>query len=188
LIWHIALVGFELLDGVVHARFAAVQHRPVLAQSLRLTDLGFLGLTRFAAVGAQGSWWFSRLQTSVGIFTADGRRAELEDLLAAPTADAYDAWVELGVTARLMAVRVRQDVADNTRRKLRAAATGKGQPVSKRRLASAGWNVYVSNIPVEHLSMQEAVVLAGVRWQIELLFKLWKSHGRIAEWAASGNP
>ena len=86
MIWHIALVGFELLDGVVHARFAAVQHRPVLAQSLRLTDLGFLGLTRFAAVGAQGSWWFSRLQTSVGIFTADGRRAELEDLLAAPTA------------------------------------------------------------------------------------------------------
>ena len=68
MIWHIALVGFELLDGVVHARFAAVQHRPVLAQSLRLTDLGFLGLTRFAAVGAQGSWWFSRLQTSVGIF------------------------------------------------------------------------------------------------------------------------
>jgi hypothetical protein len=139
-------------------------------------------------VGAQGSWWFSRLQTSVGIFTPDGRRAELEDLLAAPTADAYDAWVELGVTARLMAVRVRQDVADNTRRKLRAAATGKGQPVSKRRLASAGWNLYVSNIPVEHLSMQEAVVLAGVRWQIELLFKLWKNHGRVADWAASGNP
>ena len=50
--------------------------------------------------------------------------------------------------------------------------------MSARRLAGADWNVYVTNIPVEHLSVLEAVVLAGVRWQIELLFKLWKSHGR----------
>jgi hypothetical protein len=187
-----SVVGFELLDGVVHDRLAAVQHTPLPAQGLRLADLGFFSLTRFAAVGAQAGWWFSRLQTGVAIFTPDGRRVELEDLLAAPAADAYDAWLELSVTARLparlMAARVTQAVADNRRRKLRAAAMRKGQPLSKRRLASAGWNVYVSNISAEQLSVQEAVVLAGVRWQIELLFKLWKSHGRIADWAESANP
>jgi len=78
------------------------------------------------------------------------------------------------------AVRVTQEVADNRRRKLYDEARRKAQPVSQRRLAGANWNVYVTNIPMEQWSVLEAVVLAGVRWQIELLFKLWKSHGQIA--------
>jgi hypothetical protein len=34
------------------------------------------------------------------------------------------------------------------------------------------------------LSIQEALVLAQARWQIELLFKLWKQYGQIDEWAS----
>ena len=40
----------------------------------------------------------------------------------------------------------------------------------------------MTNVPVELLSLDEALVLARVRWQIELLFKLWKQHGYIDEW------
>jgi hypothetical protein len=162
------------------------------AQSVRLADLGFFCLERFAAISRQDGFWFSRLQTGVVIFTADGLRWEVADLLAAQAGPQYDQWVELGVTARLrarlIAVRVKQEVADNRRRRLHAAAKDKGQAVSKRRLSSAAWNVYVCNLEPQQLSVEEAVVLAGVRWQIELLFKLWKSHGRIDEWAASANP
>jgi len=37
------------------------------------------------------------------------------------------------------------------------------------------------------LSLREVLVVARARWQIELLFKLWKSHGRIDE-SRSGKP
>jgi hypothetical protein len=45
----------------------------------------------------------------------------------------------------------------------------------------------ITNIPQELLSLEEAFVLTRVRWQIELLFKLWKSHGRVDAWRTT-NP
>jgi hypothetical protein len=44
------------------------------------------------------------------------------------------------------------------------------------------WTVYVTNAPVELLSLAEAFVIGKLRWQIELVFKLWKSHLLIDEW------
>jgi len=44
------------------------------------------------------------------------------------------------------------------------------------------WIVLATNASQEMMSLQEALVLARLRWQIELLFKLWKSHGKISEW------
>lgn len=186
------LCAVELRDGIVPDRLTQGQRHAIPPQAVRLTDLGFFHLERFATIAAGAGYWFSRLQTGIALGMADGTRQELEDLLAAQTGPQVDTWVELGVRARLparlIAVRVTQEVADKRRCKLREAARRKGAAVSARRLASADWNVYVTNIPVEQLSVEEAVVLAGVRWQIELLFKLWKSHGRIDEWAASENP
>jgi hypothetical protein len=39
----------------------------------------------------------------------------------------------------------------------------------------------VTNVPPAQLTLREALVLARVRWPVELLFKLWKSHGHIDE-------
>jgi IS4 transposase len=36
-------------------------------------------------------------------------------------------------------------------------------------------------VPPERLTLREALVLGRMRWQIELLFKLWKSHGHVDE-------
>jgi hypothetical protein len=38
-----------------------------------------------------------------------------------------------------------------------------------------------AQLPVR-LSLPEAMVLLRLRWQIELLFRLWKEHGQIDEW------
>ena len=71
-------------------------------------------------------------------------------------------------------------MAETRRRRFRAAAHKKGRQVSATRLALAAWTVLVTNVPAR-LTLREALVLARMRWQIELLFKLWKSHGRVDE-------
>ena len=49
-------------------------------------------------------------------------------------------------------------------------------------LALADWTILVTNVPATMLTLREATNLIRVRWQVELLFKLWKSHGQIDEW------
>jgi hypothetical protein len=48
-------------------------------------------------------------------------------------------------------------------------------------LALCAWTVFITNVPADRLSIEEVLTLARARWQIELLFKRWKSHGTIDE-------
>jgi hypothetical protein len=123
------------------------------------------------------------MQSSTAVWETMGQRWDLLALLEAQRTDQVDLPIRLGAThrlpARLLAVRVPQEVADQRRRRLRAEARRKGRAVSAARLALAAWTLLVTNVPAEVLSLREALVLARTRWQIELLFKLWKSHGRV---------
>jgi hypothetical protein len=48
--------------------------------------------------------------------------------------------------------------------------------------ALAEWTVILTNVPAEGLSLREALGLRRVRWQLEGLFRVWKSQFQIAEW------
>ena len=101
-------------------------------------------------------------------------------------ATGYDGWVQIGaegvLRARLLVQLVPQEVADQRRRRIRKEAREKGQTASAAALLLAAWTILITNTPPELLSVAEALVVARVRWQIELLFKLWKSHGQIDCW------
>jgi hypothetical protein len=177
------LAGLTLHAGRVHDTRAAAPLPTLPAGALFLADLGYFGLDRLRQINAQGTYFLSRLQVHTTVFDADGRRWDDLAALLATQGPRVDLPVTLGVTqrlpVRLLAVRVPQEVADQRRRKLRAEARRKGQAVSARRLALAAWTIFITNAPPELLTVAAAVVVGRARWQIELLFKLWKSQGRI---------
>ena len=158
---------------------------PLPGGALRLADLGDWSLEALQARAQQGVFWLSRLQLQTAVYDAAGDRQELLAFLEASPTDTVEHQVTLGidprVPARLLATRVPQDVAAVRRRRLRVAAQTKGRQVCAVRLALAAWTVLVTNVPAARLPLGEARVLARVRWQIALLFKLWKSHGRVDE-------
>ena len=55
------------------------------------------------------------------------------------------------------------------------ACVPQDQP-SKEYYALLGWQVLLTNVPAETLSAQDIVEAYGLRWQIEIVFKSWKSH------------
>lgn len=188
---HGTLTGPYLETGRTSDRATTLTQVDLPAGSLRLTDLGFFSTADLAALDARQVAWLSPLQRDTALYTADGRRWDLLALLERCCQTTLDLPVQLGVHrrvgARLLAARVPLAEAERRRRRLLADAQRKGETVSPTTLALCGWTVAVTNLPRDRVTLDEALVLAHVRWQIELLFKLWKSHNRIDEWR-TGKP
>jgi hypothetical protein len=180
------LLGPELTDGKEHDSNADLIATLLPKGALRVADLGYFKLLALARLDRMGVYWLSRFQTKCGFTDADGQVWELDAFLSTRTADRLDVPIELGLQerlpCRLLAVRVPVEVAEQRRRKLRQRAKARGQTPSHKELNLCDWTVYVSNVPVELLSLGEAFVVGKLRWQIELVFKLWKSHLLIDEW------
>ena len=178
------LAGPLLLDGRASDRSACLLPRPP-AYSLSLADLGFWELHDFACAANEQRLWLSRCPPKLQVFDATAQRWSLADLLAAQAADQCELEVELGVRqrlkARLLAQRVPAKVAEQRRRRLRSEAKRKGRTLSQSSLVLAEWIVLVTNVPAELLTLAEALALYRIRWQIELVFKLWKSEGQLEQ-------
>jgi hypothetical protein len=172
-----------LQAGRAQDRNAPVQNAPLPAGALRLADLGYFNLPVMATWSAQGVYWLTRLQAGTALYRPTGERVELLPLLrSADTASVeYELLVgsEQRLPCRLVAAQVPHAVADKRRRELRTAARRKGQTVSQARLALAEWTLFITNAPADKLSLSDAFTMARCRWQIELLFKLWKSQGQV---------
>ena len=182
-----ALCGLELADGRASDHRLGVQHAALPKGSLRLADLGFYDLGVLATLSAQEVYWLSKLEPTAVITDERGRsRSLLAFVQALGVVDQWEGWLWVGkerqLRARLLVQRVPQEVADQRRRRIRKNARDKGVTPSAAALALADWTLLLTNIPAELLTLKEALVVAKVRWQIELLFKLWKSHGQLASW------
>jgi hypothetical protein len=173
-----------LRPGREHDTRAVAELSQLPGGSLRLEDLGYFKLDSLQADTEAGRYWLTRLKTNTVVYTAEGQPIEVVTLLSQADTTTLDIPVKLGqqhqLGCRLLARRVSPEQAARTRRKLKRAAQKRGQTLSPKRLMLADWVLYVTNAPVALLSTAEAFVLARVRWQIELLFKLWKSAGRLA--------
>lgn len=190
-----AQVRLNLLDGSLNGPFLSagtvadqkgvVQEAPLPPGALRLADLGFFSLDKLQQLHQQKVWFVSRVQVGTHLLDSEGRVLTPAALLARQDGTAVDVPILLGreerVPGRLLAWRVPAALAAKRRRQWRQQARWQGVRLHPEREILADWTFYVTNVPKELLSPEEAWVLYRCRWQIELLFKLWKSCGRIDE-------
>jgi len=180
------MVGPFLESGRMNDAVSKIQKEPVSAQSLRIADVGYWSLDEMHRIAASGGFWLSRLKSVVRIALPGGKSQDIVSFLKHLDCNSVDCQVLVSdnkpTPARLLAIRVPQEVADQRRRKLREDAQRRKKAVSQRSLALADWTVFVTNVPADLLTLTETLVVMRSRWQIELLFKLWKSHGKIDEW------
>lgn len=158
---------------------------PLPAGSLSIFDLGYFSVERFERVGQVQGYWLSRLQHGTSVRGAAGNPLALREFLAKNAKQGVvDVRVQLGekrLPCRLVAVHVSPEIAARRRQKIREKARDHGREPSQEYLDLQEWTIFVTNCPRSLLKWKEIVVLYRARWQIERLFKLWKSYNHLAD-------
>jgi hypothetical protein len=153
--------------------------------TLRLRDLGYWHLDDLLHDARDGRLWLLRLKPGTALISIEGQRLDLVELLSAQTGDMLDQPILLGsrqrLPARLIARRLDPEAAATRLRRYEHTAQRKGRCLSASTRLLCAWELLVTNVPASQLAADEAWIVYGVRWQIELLFKLWKQHGKLDE-------
>lgn len=166
-----------------------LQAQPLAAHTLFIRDRGYLDLERWLHDAEQDRDTLSYYRADVTLAEPGGEPLDLL-LLLAQMSEGCDREVLVGskqLPMRLLACRVPPDVAAARRAYLRREAASHDRAVSHVLDVLAGYSVVLTTLSPQDLSLQEALVLLRLRWQIELLFKLWKQHGSL-ERSRSRNP
>lgn len=152
--------------------------------SLTIADLGYFCLDALRTIAEKNAYFLVRYLYPTALLTSLGERIDLPALLRKETTDTIDQPVLLGsqprhrIACRLIALRMPQAVAEERRRKAiaHAAKRGRGETLSQDYLYLLGWTLFLTNASPSMLSVAQVACLYRVRWQIELIFKLWKSY------------
>jgi len=166
----------------------------VVAGGLFLADLGYFVLDTFKVLVAAGAYFISRHDVKTVLSGGEEGQtrwdllAELQHTAAAQMERV--AWLgqQARIACRVLAVRVPEAVRAERLRRARATARRKGRAFSERQAAWLAWDVYVTNVPDTWLTAAQVRQLYRLRWQIELLFRLWKSEGQLDRIASQHEP
>jgi hypothetical protein len=182
---------------------------PLPVGSLFNADMGYFTLGEMRQRGKQGQYWLTQAKATLTLIDQRGQYWDLLSFLRAHKSEVVDVDLFVGkrerLPVRLIAVRVSPEEAQRRRERANERITHppkgcqaplpgkrkpkeqrqgkrKGKKVSAARLRLADWTILVTNVPQAQLSVPEALVLLRCRWQIELLWKLWKQHGKLDTW------
>ena len=179
------LKGQALTDGRVPDTKSPLRLNRRQRRSLRIVDLGYFDTHQFQKEGEAEEYWISRLKVggSLQIFDEAGHPLDLCELLSTYAGrTSYECSIQVSATtqlpARLIAYPVPEEVAIKRRTSHKRKAQKHSRKPSKKILDLCSWTLIITNIPAEELNHQEALVLLRARWQIELLFKLWKQYAQ----------
>ena len=170
----------NLMDLKANDQRAAVIDYPLPQGALHLNDLGLFKLQRLQDWSKQGVYWLVRYKAGTNLYDLEGKRLDLKTLLGGGEPLSMSVYMGSGsakVLAELRAAPLSGEALTKRQARLKEQARLDQRPLSEQQQEIADWTLYLTNIP--DLTFAQAHLLARTRWQIELLFKLWKSHGKV---------
>jgi len=180
---HFALTPLTMPDQRYVDTVVALAHKGVLF----LFDLGYFKIKAFACIAAAGAYFLSRLNHQTTLLHTESGQVQplaLASWLTTVASDSTEHAIFLGakerVACRLVAYRLPECIVNERRRLAKKKAKKKGYTPSKAHLALLAWNLFITNVPQTIWQTPTIRKVYPIRWQIELIFKSWKSYLHLA--------
>jgi hypothetical protein len=150
---------------------------------LILRDLGYFNLSILTGFANEGAFFISRLNATIRIFEPETmceiKLKDLYDQMCARKQTRFEKQVLAGKRKleklRLIVEIVPEHVYEERIRKVNKKNKEKGWTTSEDYKAHCRFNLFITNVPEKDISTEETMLLYRLRWQVELMFKNWKS-------------
>ena len=151
---------------------------------LIIKDLGYFNPQVFIDTSMKGAYYLSRLKSDTNVYIKN-EKDEIEVLNMEKFLSQIDSIKEIEIyikkdkqltKTRLVAEKVPEDVKNTRLRKLNRNCQKEGRKPKEITKLFQSYNLFISNVPKDLLSMNDFRKLYVLRWQIELIFKSWKSN------------
>ena len=152
---------------------------------LIIRDLGYSKIKCFKAIKKEGAYFISRLNVTVAVYEkidnnlvgidfgnlyktmAEGKVSRVEKDVFIGKEDKFPVRVIIDLMP--------QKIINQRLRKTNAYNKKKGQKTSDNYKTRSCFNMYITNIDKDILTAGAIVKIYKIRWQVELIFKAWKS-------------
>ena len=182
-------MDFRLTNGLSNDQMDSRDHtHEVMENDLFIRDLGYCTIGYLKKLADHKAFFLNRLSPQAVVYRAD-RPSEAIDLTACLKKMkkhnlpylTYDVLVgsKVKIPCRLVVSTVDDSTYDKRLRKTTKMAKSKGYNVSEEYKSKARLNVFITNVPEEWIPAEKVKSVYGLRWQIELIFKVWKSQAKI---------
>lgn len=149
---------------------------------LVLRDMGYLSNRVLNKIAEMGAWFISRIKDNYKYYlpNTDVEFDLVGELKKVSNKGQNSFTKELTIgkdkhlTAIIVAVKLTQEQVEKRTKKYRKK-NGVKKTMSKSKKQLLGWSIFATNIKKEEIDIQQMFTLYSLRWQIELMFKTWKS-------------
>jgi len=156
-----------------------------------LVDLGYFGIPTFAEIDLKDAFVLSRLKSNaiphiLNEETGELEKADFIKLLKYVSYEPKETKVYLKsqdkiILVRLIMEKVPEAVKEKRLRKLKRADSRSRKQSTKRTKMLQGFNLYITTASSEDIPTESVRKFYTIRWQVELVFKNWKSNFKLDE-------
>jgi hypothetical protein len=167
----------KLCDAPSLKRIVENHELDVSGRCLFLSDLGYFKCSTFKSITESNQHFLSKLMFGVTFHDERGVKMDLDAILKEEP-DSFDRVVFLeGQVYRLVGTRLPDEVVNRRLRTANRKAQKKGKghgAVTDDYRRFARYAIFLTSLPTTY-TMETLYTLYRIRWQIELIFKTWKS-------------
>lgn len=170
-------------------------------RDLCIRDLGYFDMKDFKQIHNKNAFYVSRIKLNSAVYTkntspevfgngnrkkhSEYQKLDMEEIMnklksgeTTEIESVYCGRLEK-LPVRLICYRLTKSQLKNRRKKQTLLESKKGIVLSEKSKRLSGLNIYISNIPQEVIPCEQIHDLYSLRWQIEIIFKTWKSIFKI---------
>jgi hypothetical protein len=151
---------------------------------LKLKDLGYFKVNHLEYIDKAEAFYISRVKTTTGIYEKIDKKYSKLDLTKYSSSLTEGETIEIPevylgakekLKTRIIVTKLTKESKEKKLATLIKNCKRKGRKVTDLAIKSSAINVYVTNVPVHMLSTEIIHEIYSLRWQIEIMFKIWKS-------------